>query len=265
MELPRLQLLHAELEATAIPADRIAELEAREINTSLQLDEAIARLKALESQLAVCSQIAEFESVRVTDPVRADLLWQNLTQQWTINRQIAALKPLTAEQLAASAMRAVGVLDPQIASLRSKLEKSPPKSLMEAAETDRDRLQTVLLQSQIINQLRTTIRQFVTTYGGLPAEEFQATVGQALFFGNSSLINEWLVSSDDRLSVQLARCSDNQELVRQLYLSILSRPADDKEQQELHQILAENPEDRSQIIRELIWALLSSNEFRFNY
>jgi hypothetical protein len=46
---------------------------------------------------------------------------------------------------------------------------------------------------------------------------------------------------------------------------VLSRPPADDERADVAAFLDARPHDRTQAIAELVWALVSSNEFRFNH
>lgn len=276
---------YATAAAPLIPAERLLELERAVLAADQALQAVRFQVGRLDQQLELCRLCAEYAVARRSDPAAAAALWASLLEHWTVQGQLAALKPLTPEQLAASALRSVGVLDPQITKLRNQLAAEARKSVEKAAAAQKtaaadqsataadtapdaasdDRARQVQLQTQIINQLRNTMKQFVTTYGGQPGEEFQATVNQALFLGNSTLVSEWLQPAGTNLAAELQRVEDPAELAQQLYLQVLSRPASPAEQQEVVTVLSDSSGERPQLTAELIWALLSSNEFRFNH
>ena len=57
---------------------------------------------------------------------------------------------------------------------------------------------------------------------------------------------------------------DSNQLAEQLYRAVLSRPADPQEVQNVSDYLASRSEQRDAAIKELVWGLMSSLEFRFN-
>jgi hypothetical protein len=54
-------------------------------------------------------------------------------------------------------------------------------------------------------------------------------------------------------------------LAEELYLSTLSRLPTEEERQDVAQYLEGRTADRAAAVAELVWALLSSNEFRFSH
>ena len=95
---------------------------------------------------------------------------------------------------------------------------------------------------------------------------FQPSVDQALFLLNSEQMVKF--TTDFQLLDQLTTLAGKpDELSTQLYLSVLSRRPDDKEQQEVAKLLAgtENRDQLRQSIRRIIWGLLVSAEFRLNH
>ena len=250
--------------AARVGPEKLAELEQSQLAAERQLRSAEARQHAIEFQVEICETAGKYAALAKVDPTAAETAWRSLVQQWTIAGQIAPLRPLTPEQLAISAMRATGMLLPQIAAVEAKLDKSPPKTLTDAGEADRQRIRDQLVQLELIDQTRGTVAQFVAQYGGLPGEDFQATANQALFFGNSPVVEGWLRPAGDNLAARLAAV-DAAAVADELYVSVLSRPAEPAEQREVAALLSDASEQPAEAIAQLIWALLSSTEFRFNH
>jgi hypothetical protein len=240
-------------------------IEQAYISATLVYENAVYELKAIEQKLKVCQLAEDFESSRKTDPEKAEAAWQSLVEAWTHRNQIAALKPLTPEQLAISTMRATGTLVSRIDTARQKLKKSPPAALKNAAEAEKGMMERRLMQGMLIDELRGTIGQFVGLYGGLFGEDFQATVNQALFFGNSKLVDGLLKPTNDNLIQRMSMIDDPTQIADELYLAILSRPASEIERTEVGTMLSNAGDQKTELICELSWALLSSNEFRFNH
>lgn len=255
----------AETRAAQAGPEKLAELEDAQLRAARQLNAADDARRAIASRLELCRTAGQYASLANMDPATAETAWQSLVEQWTIGGQIAALRPLTPEQMALSAMRATGMLAPQIAAVEAKLDESPPEALKTASDGERPRMRSRLVQQELLEQTRGTVDQFVTHYGGLPGEDFQATANQALFFGNSSLVEGWLRPEGENLASRLAGLEDPAALADELYISVLSRPAKESERQEIAELLSDSAEQRTQSIAQLIWALLSSTEFRFNH
>jgi hypothetical protein len=228
--------------------ERFKTLERAQLNGEQNLAEAKYDASAIDQQVAIAKAIVEYAALVKADAVKAQAAWAALVERWTIAGQIAPLKPLSPEQLAASAMQATGALKPLIAAAEAKHKSS---------------LQTV--QTELLTQLRGTFGEFVRHYGGLPGQDFQATVNQALFFGNGGTIDGWLKASGENLVARLSKQESVAAVADEMYLSILSRSASEKERQEIAAFLKDRASDKPTAIAELAWALLSSSEFRFNH
>ncbi|MEQ1826011.1 MAG: hypothetical protein ABL921_08685, partial [Pirellula sp.] len=152
-----------------------------------------------------------------------------------------------------------------IESAKGKLQTTPPEVLKNALPSEKDALQERLMQGKLIDELRGTVNKFVGLYGGLPGEDFQATVNQALFFGNGSIVDNLLRPMNDNLTQRVSKLVDPNQIANELYLAILSRPANEVERMEVATLLSRAGELRTRSICEVGWALLSSNEFRFNH
>jgi hypothetical protein len=238
--------------------------EQRQIDAEHQLAEANFATKLIDAQIALATAIVEHAALRATDPVKAETAWASIVERWTIAGQVAPLKPLTAEELGFSAMQATGMLAPQFATAEAKLKKAPPESLKKATEEEKPRLQPRLAQLELLTELRKTMQEFVRQYGGQPGEEFQATVNQALYFGNGGVIDGWLKPTGDNLANRLAKVEDTQHIAEELSWAIFSRPATEAERQTVSDYL-KNRDDKVAAIGEIAWSLLASTEFRFNH
>ena len=106
--------------------------------------------------------------------------------------------------------------------------------------------------------------EFVRQYGGESGQDFQATVNQALFFGNGGTIDGWLKPAGDNLVARLAKIDNDAQLAQAMYFAALSRPASAEEVQQVA-TYCQGRQDRPQAIAEMVWALLASTEFRFNH
>jgi len=269
-----LEMLEAEALSIAnrrVSPDELARLEKVHLAQQSQLVQADANARLLKAQSALCQTILDHAAIADSDVARADTLWKSIVDRWSLQGQIAALKPLTPEQLAASVMRATGFLARSETAATAAIEKTPPKEI-EADKLNADekaRMLTVATQVELLNQLRGNLNQFVDQFGGLAGEEFQATVNQALFLGNSPTVNNWLGAANDTLVGRLRAIEETNVLADELSIAIFSRPATEDELRQITDFLtpenAEGPADRTVALAELAWAMLTSNEFRFNH
>jgi len=253
------------LQTAARPTvDRLRELEQAQLNAEHRFSDANYARAQIDTQMATCQAILDHAALAKTDPVKADAAWQTVVERWTIAGQITALKPLAPEQFATSGMQAASMLAGQLAAAEAKLDKTPPDELKKATDADKPRLRQTLSQLELLNQLRGTFGEFVRQYGGQPGQEFQATVNQALFFGNGTVIESWLKPAGENLVARLAKLDDASAIADELAWSVFSRPATDGERQAAATYLKDRS-DKPVAISEMAWALLSSSEFRFNH
>jgi hypothetical protein len=215
-------------------------------------------IAATKSQIALAQSILDYPALAKTAPAKAASAWSALVERWTIGCQIAPLKPLTPEQFAASAMQATGML----ASITANLKKAQTTEPKKGSEQVEQLVSPQMVQLTLLNQLRPTFTEFVKHYGGLPGEDFQATVNQALFFGNGSVIDGWLKRGN---IVGLALIDETDKLADEMSCSVFSRPASETEKASVAAYLKDRAGDRDVAITEMYWAMLSSSEFRFNH
>ncbi len=168
---------------------------------------------------------------------------------------VALLKPLSPEQLAWSMMQATGVADQQLASLIAKQEKTEEKQIAS---------DPVWQEKNLNKALRGNVVIFAGVFGseGVQQARFDASADQALFLRNGDLVQRWVVLKNG-LSDRLVAMDDS-EVADEYYLSVFSRMPTTEETQ-LIEALLEQSKDRKVQIRQLVWAGLASDEFRFNH
>ncbi|HTN75991.1 MAG TPA: DUF1549 domain-containing protein [Pirellulaceae bacterium] len=223
------------------------------------------QLAALERRISLAQAIGEFQEKSQSDANAAGQVWPGLIDRWAIAGQLAPLRPLSCEQFALSLLQATGVVQQQQQTAQAALEKNPPESLKNATEADRPRVLTKLIEEQAFEKVRGNLNAFVGLYGTQPGADFQATVNQALFFENGSMVQGLFGASGSNLTGQLAKMEDAGMLAEELYLSTLTRFPSEEERQDVANYLKDRAADRAVAVGELVWALLSSNEFRFNH
>lgn len=90
-------------------------------------------------------------------------------------------------------------------------------------------------------------------------------MNQALFFENGSAVQSLIGPSGGNLAHRLVKIESPQEVADELYLSTLTRFPTEEERNDVAEHLKARAADRAVAIGEIVWALLSSNEFRFNH
>jgi hypothetical protein len=180
---------------------------------------------------------------------------------------LAPLEPLTAEQIAWSILTVTGVVDQQRAAAQAEIDKSMPPSVGNtppdpAAAAQRERR----IEKFVYDKLSGNVRTFVNLFGhagGQPQREFFATADQALFFANGDMLQSWLNPNGDNLVGRLTKLNDASAVADELYLSILIRRPREQETAAVTQYLEGRSADRTAALQEMAWALITSNEFRF--
>ncbi len=140
---------------------------------------------------------------------------------------IARLRPLTRRQLAASLLIATGTNSP--------------------GELDQEKIAS--LESALDPRIAA----------------FQSSADEALFLSNSPAVQKLFQAEGNNLAARLAKISDANELARVAVRAIFTRDPRPDEQQELAAWIKSQAGDQSRTAEQLVWALATSAEFRFNH
>ncbi len=173
---------------------------------------------------------------------------------------VSRLKPLSAEQLARSMLRATGTADRLLAARVAEEIKSD-------AENGPQRVEDAAWREAAFNAAaQPMLDQFAARFAGLGGQRtaFDATAAQALFLENGSQMQGWLVPQGENLTARVIALEDAPAIADELYMNILSRPPTGEETVEIEAYL-NLVHDRTAAVQEIAWALLSSAEFRFNH
>ena len=255
----------AAAQQSAISPDKLAELEQAMLERHEQTQADRFTLATIDARIAQAKAILDWQDAAKSEAPNAAQAWSTMIDGWTNNGQLARLRPLSCEQFALSLLQASGVAQQRTSAVRAELEKSPPKELTDAAEADRPQILARLVEQQTFEKLRGNLNAFTSLYASQFAEEFQATVNQALFFENGSSVQSLIGPSGGNLADRLVKIESPQELADELYLSALTRFPSEEERNDVAEYLKDRTSDRAVAVGELVWALLSSNEFRFNH
>lgn len=154
---------------------------------------------------------------------------------------VAAIRPLTPTQYATSL----------------RLASMSPKWFPD--ESNRDEHETR------IEQVRNSARGFASLIDQ-PSEDFQVSVTEALLFNNNQRItSEFLRDAGDSLVGSLKQIEDPRQLVETAVWNIFARPASADEIETLTEYVSQHQDNRTNAVQQLVWALLTTNEVRFNY
>jgi hypothetical protein len=116
---------------------------------------------------------------------------------------------------------------------------------------------------------RETLENAVVGFAGrmqLPGPNFQVGVDEALLLSNNEQIqNDFLRLADEKLVGHLSKTEDETVLVKQAFRALLSRDPDNAELDRFRNYLRERQDRRTAGIQQIVWALLTGPEMRFNY
>ncbi len=188
-----------------------------------------------------------------------------LIDVWSGGAGVRTLKQLSPEQLGWAAMQATGVIEPQRPGIDAEIEKTVPKA-DSANDTAKTRSREVQLEALLHEKNRGNLNIFVSMYGqsaGQPQDDFFATPDQALFAANGGSVIGW--AAGGQLAQRIGPMEDPKTLTEELYLSVLTRRPTEAEVNEATQQLAARPTEKGIVVRDMIWALVASAEFRFNH
>ena len=100
---------------------------------------------------------------------------------------------------------------------------------------------------------------------GQPDGAFQATASEALFMSRSNRVLGWISDGSQNLAERLTKISNPQKIADELYLAVLSRYPDQEETAIVNVYLEKSPEEKQSALHDLVWALVSCAEFRFQH
>ena len=273
-------------DAKALPrgqaAKRLAawEAELKSLTTTLAAAEAAAAKKpdamtevrrvrtlvrARERQIEEAKQVVAFEKLAAADPKATARAWDNLITLWTERGEVPLLKPLGPEAFTASMLQATGFVSISESKALASLKKTVPKELVKVAAAERPRMESMWVDRQTFDPLKTNYARFVELYGEATGGDFSATLNQALFFGNGGVVDGWLTPKYDNLAARLIAEKDLARAADEIYLAIFTRKPSDVERADVAGFLKGREKDKPEAVKEMLWALLSSNEFRFNH
>ena len=187
----------------------------------------------------------------------------------------AILKPLSPAQFAWSVLQATGEIDAQRqainpdsleldAELKAKLKAGP-------VEADKQPLVNKAIEADLHKKLAGYEQRFTQLFGGEPGhppENFESTTDQVLFLANDGLMMGLLRPRGGNLAERLLKLPEDnpQPIADELFLSTLTRRPTPEDVADIAVYLSgQTGPARAAAVQELIWAVISSSEFRFNH
>ncbi len=244
----------------AIESTEAAERLAVEVETELAA--AAAALARFDSELtALRGEVERLERRRL----EAEQRWVEIAER---QGAIAALAPLTPEQLGWSVLQGTGVLQNTIDATRQELNAAAPATDAQASDpawlAAREREALV----GALDKLEPSIGVFISLFGNgaaQPQDGFFATADQSLFFANGGTIGAWAASGGNSLRQRAAAvAADPNAAADELALTLFARPATELEKAWVAESLSAAGDQLSARLDELIWAWIAAAEFRFD-
>ncbi|WP_166829950.1 DUF1549 domain-containing protein [Thalassoroseus pseudoceratinae] len=180
---------------------------------------------------------------------RSSKLPENVPMDSLQPMAIAELEPLTPEQLAWSTLEAVGMS----ATQHTKASEQAKKNKSNAATE---------LRKLLGSQAGVLVKTFAPKS---PTAGFDATAEQALFLMNAATSQNWLSPRTGTLVDRLEKTKDVSAMAEELFLSMFSRFPTDEEIRWVAEAIENHPQERLNAIQELVWATMTSAEFRLNH
>lgn len=234
----------------------------------LETSQRIAELPELQQAIAAAATLASAQQSIADRQADLAAAQAKLNEQWSRDFTIAAIKPLTPEQLCWTVFRVTGVYENYWAVEVAELDKSAPLTEEQKSDSLLLHKRQWEVEQRVYDKLKGNIPVFVSFYGaaaGQPQSDFFSTADQALFAANGSAINSWVGPAGDNVTQRMIQQGDLPLAAEALYLAILTRLPSVEEKQDIVNYLSARPEDKPVAVQELVWALLNSAEFRFNY
>lgn len=263
--LTELQKQQATLEQTAASANT-ASAEAAKLTAAVA-----AQKVSVEQQMPVATQAIETARAEL---VKAESTMETargeLLEQWSQRFVVGTLQPLTAEQLTWSLLQVTGIVERQIAAAEAEWNMKEPLDATALADPARVAMRKRQVFDLAYERLNANVNGFVNLFSaapGQPQDQFFATVDQALFFANGNVVQNWIAGGGGgQLLARLNQPAEPAGVADELYVSVLNRKPTSLEIEDVSKYLAtRGAEQKAAALQELVWALVTSSEFRFNH
>jgi hypothetical protein len=196
---------------------------------------------------------------------------------------VAALRPLSPEQLGWSVLQVTGRLPSRLERTERKMKEAAQKETQQKDENKQEPEDSVEVKPEddaspadlgwqvhkkVYGDLQRELTTLFTVFSRLPGQldnGFQPSVDQALFLLNSEQMLKFM--KDSVLLDRLSHLENLDGLTDELYLAVLSRRPTDQERAEVARLFegAVDRKQRYEVIRRIVWGQLLSAEFRLNH
>ncbi len=228
---------------------------------------AAAEMSSKQTAVSAAQQaITSAEETATASRTKADASVPQVIEDRVKSFHAAALKPLNPEQLCFAILRVTGQYDNFWKAEDAALTAASP--LPADATAEQIAARRIEIEQKVFDKLKGNVPVFTSMYapgGGQPQGDFFATADQALFTANGGTILSWLAPGGGNLAERMNAQNDPKLLTEDLYVTILARRPTDAEVAETTAYLAARPQEKPACVQELMWALITSAEFRFNH
>lgn len=156
----------------------------------------------------------------------------------------ASLKPLSPEQFAESFLQGTGFTDAERRGI--------------------GRWRTDEWRDPKLAPHRANITRVFAGVAGQP-EEFSATLSQSLYLKNNGYVTGFFAPRRGNLADRLVVLKEPSAMADELFISLLNRKPTDDERNDVTALLKAQAKDVKPALADLMQAIVSSNEFRFNH
>jgi hypothetical protein len=196
---------------------------------------------------------------------------------------VAALRPLSPEQLGWSVLQVTGWLPSRLERTERKMKDAAQKETQQKDANKQETEDSVEVKrkndanpadldwqvhKKVYGDLQPELETLFSVFSRLPGQPnngFQPSVDQALFLLNSEQMVKFMKEST--LLDRLSHLEKPGKLADELYLAVLSRRPTDQERAEVERLVegAVDRKQRYEVIRRIVWGQLVSAEFRLNH
>jgi hypothetical protein len=213
------------------------------------------------TQKKISQQTTELKSLKSARQQSADALLEPAVRRL----EIPVLQALTPEQFCWSVLYATDQVDRQIVAARAKLDKKQPLKPEELKDSARVRQRDQEARLAAMTAMQKIVDRFVKLFAaqsGQPQGDFFATADQALFTSNGGELRSWLNPVGGNLTDRLIKTENAQAFADELYLAVFTRQPETTEVKAIEDYLSAEKDKRT-ATQEIVWAMLTSVEFRF--
>ena len=228
----------------------------------------IVALRAKTEDLELLDQWAKTQKENPADSAAQLDARQAVANRWRNRFQCGHILPLTAEQLTWSVSEALGIVAQKSQEIRRKQQEKKENATDAKKEGS---VEIKLKEKQLIKSLHNQVEggalyDFIINvhdFRGQPDGSYQATAKEALFLSHSKKLQTWIEQAAKQWVDESPEDLSAESVAKKLYLAILSRQPDAEEEALVRGYLVARTEDPHTALQDLIWALLSCTEFRF--